>query len=137
MSKKKTKEVRAQDTWLKNLHYDAWLEWTINNACNLHCDYCWFNLGEDDYLAKEDSLEEISGFFCAKGSNEINLVLLRKALNKADKVFRVGLTAGEPFLVPNIVDACAEITEKHFLSINTNLISDKIEDFAERINPRE
>ncbi|MCX5700991.1 MAG: hypothetical protein NTZ63_05570 [Candidatus Omnitrophica bacterium] len=136
MSKKKTKEDLYQHTWLKNLHYDVWLEWTINNACNLHCAYCWFNLGEDGYLAKESIPEGISSFFYAKGSNKINLALLRKALNRADKVFRISLTGGEPFLLSNIIDVCFEITKKHFFSTNSNLISDKIKDFSERIDPK-
>jgi MoaA/NifB/PqqE/SkfB family radical SAM enzyme len=65
----------------------------------------------------------------------INIPALVNSLNKAKKIFRVGFSCGEPFLVLNIIEACAKITEKHFVSFNTNLISGDIKKFSEKINP--
>lgn len=54
-------------------------------------------------------------------------------LNQTNKIFRIGFTGGEPFLCSNIVDACVEITKKHYISF-TNLISKNIKGFFEKID---
>jgi len=56
-------------------------------------------------------------------------------LNETGKTFRVGFTGGEPFLIPNILEAARALTKKHFISINTHLTSSKIKEFAEAIPP--
>jgi len=49
----------------------------------------------------------------------------------------IGFTGfGEPFLIPNIVEAVKEITHKHYVIFNTNLTSSKIKEFAETIDPK-
>jgi len=66
----------------------------------------------------------------------IDIPNLIKTLDKTGKVFRISFTGGgEPFLVRNIVDACVEITKKHYVSFNTNLTSQKIEEFCHKVNP--
>jgi len=69
-------------------------------------------------------------------SKAIDSLALKNALDKTNKIFMINLTGGEPFLIPNIVDVCAEITKKHLLYINTNLVSEKIKEFTERIDPQ-
>jgi organic radical activating enzyme len=134
-------------------YYDAWLGWTVNYKCNLHCVYCWYSLKEDSYLAKDNSylrrslsrllqIGVVSAIKIAWSqrrhnlSEAIDISALRKALNKTNKIYKFSFTGGEPFLVPNIIDACAEITKKHFLSISTNLTSGKISEFVEKIDPQ-
>jgi len=64
-----------------------------------------------------------------------NISALKNTLNDSNKIYRINFTGGEPFLVPNIVEACIELTKKHFISFNTNLTSKKVKEFAEKINP--
>ncbi len=66
----------------------------------------------------------------------INIPALINSLEKAKKTFRIHFTGGEPFLIPNLVDASVEITKKHFVYVTTNLITGKTMEFAEKINPQ-
>lgn len=100
--------------------YDAWLHWSVTNRCNLRCNYC------------------ISGYPKERNAElrEINIPALLGALKRANKVFKIGLTGGgEPFLVPNLIEACEAITERHYILLLTNLTSPRVKEFARRINP--
>ncbi len=55
-------------------------------------------------------------------------------LKKTGKTFRISFTGGEPFLVPNFIEACKAITQKHFVSINTHCSSNKVVEFAKLIS---
>ncbi len=66
----------------------------------------------------------------------INISALINSLEKAKKTFKISFTGGEPFLIPNLVDASVEITKKHFVSLDTNLITGKTMEFAEKISPQ-
>ena len=99
-------------------NYDAWLQWNVTNRCNLECEYC-FSVPP-------------------KPNNDIppiRISELIQTLNKSGKIFRIGFTGGEPFLIPNFVEAVQAISEKHFISINTNLTLPSVKLFAEKINP--
>jgi MoaA/NifB/PqqE/SkfB family radical SAM enzyme len=65
----------------------------------------------------------------------IDIARLLKTLDQTGLIFRISFTGGEPFLVPNLVEACEAIAQKHFLSFNTNLTSPRIPEFANRISP--
>lgn len=100
-------------------NYDVWLCWTITNRCNLNCEYC------SNLSAKNTGR-----------TFEINIPKLIKSLDKTEKIYKISFTGGgEPFLVPNLVEACRELTKKHYISLLTNLVSPKIKEFAEKINP--
>jgi MoaA/NifB/PqqE/SkfB family radical SAM enzyme len=96
--------------------YDAWLHWNISSQCNFDCNYCF---GKTPFIKQT--------------INSIDVKKLIKTLNQNNKIFRISFTGGEPFLIPNIVDACASITERHFISLNSNLILPGIEKFAKLI----
>jgi len=98
---------------------DAWLQWSLSYRCNFDCTYCYFS-------SKTRMTAELL---------KINIPSLIKTLNKTKKIFRISFTGGEPFLVPNLVEACTKITKKHQISIDTNLSCNKIKEFAEKINP--
>jgi MoaA/NifB/PqqE/SkfB family radical SAM enzyme len=70
------------------------------------------------------------------GIAPIRVPALIKSLEKTGKVFRIGFTGGEPFLIPNFVEACAALTKKHFISLNTNFITGETAEFAGKINPQ-
>ncbi|KKU13899.1 MAG: Radical SAM domain protein [Parcubacteria group bacterium GW2011_GWC2_45_7] len=100
--------------------YDAWLHWSLTDKCNLRCNYC---------IAGSPSKKNA-------GLSEINIPALLGTLKRTNKIFRIGLTGGgEPFLVPNFVEACEAITERHYILLLTNLTSSRVKEFAKRINP--
>jgi MoaA/NifB/PqqE/SkfB family radical SAM enzyme len=65
----------------------------------------------------------------------INVEALLKTLDETNLVFRINILGGEAFILPNIVEACERISEKHFLSFNTNLITPKFREFINRADP--
>jgi hypothetical protein len=71
----------------------------------------------------------------SKSCYRIDIPALMNTLNKSKKIFRIGFTAGEPFLVSNITKACAKITNNHFVSFTTNLVSGDIRNFIKMIDP--
>ncbi|MFX0023949.1 MAG: radical SAM protein [Candidatus Hermodarchaeota archaeon] len=104
---------------LRNPQYDAWLFWAPTYQCNLDCDYCFL----------EPATRHISNHY------NINISALKKTLNCSNKIYRITFSGGEPFLASNIVEACIELTRKHFIAFNSNLTSKKVKEFAEKINP--
>jgi MoaA/NifB/PqqE/SkfB family radical SAM enzyme len=100
--------------------HDAWLHWSVTDRCNLNCHYC---ISFDSDAKTHDEIFKI------------DIPALIKTLDKTNKVFRIGFVGGEPFLIPNIVEACTEITKKHYISFNTNLTSSNIKEFSKKINP--
>lgn len=66
----------------------------------------------------------------------INIPALIRTLEETNKIFHISFGGSEPFLVPNIIDACIEITRRHFISVITNLTLGNIKEFAEKIDPK-
>jgi len=104
---------------MKEEDYDVWLHWYITYRCNLDCKYC---------LNKPKGITDMN-------ISEVDVTSMIKMLDATKKIFKIGFTGGEPFLVPNIIEACEELTKKHYVSFNTNLTCQKIKEFAERIDP--
>jgi len=105
----------------KKVNYDVWLHWNVTTRCNMNCQYCF------EFNSKNKQSGKIP---------EINIPALIKTLDKTNKIFRINFVGGEPFLVPNIIEACVEITKKNYISLNTNLTSTKFKEFSEKINPK-
>ncbi len=102
---------------MNNSKYDAWLHWNVTNRCNLKCEYC--------FSVPPKPKNDV---------NRINISKLLATLEKTDKTFRIGFTGGEPFLVPNFVEAVKSITKKHFVTINSNLTLPTVKDFGIKIH---
>jgi MoaA/NifB/PqqE/SkfB family radical SAM enzyme len=92
------------------------ITWQINKKCNFQCEYCfqWKN---------------------NKPLSPISPVNLSKSIDFLDKECLIHITGGEPFLEKNIIDICEEITRKHYISLNTNLSTKNIYDYADIIDP--
>lgn len=96
--------------------YDKWLIWDFDGFCNLNCEYCNESKASDGTARKIDTSS------------------LLKALK--GNTYRINFSGGgEPFLIDNFIDACKSITADHFISMNTNLTSVKVREFAENIKP--
>ncbi|AMK09927.1 MoaA/NifB/PqqE/SkfB family radical SAM enzyme [Pseudodesulfovibrio indicus] len=92
--------------------------WNMTRKCNFRCEYCYFPHDNTPVTETLDA-ERISGFLDATG-----------------KPWKVGLTGGEPFIYPGIIDICETLTRNHVIGIDTNLsVSSKVREFAERIDP--
>lgn len=91
--------------------FDAFFHWHVTYNCNMFCHYC--SLFPDN---KERDFEEKK-----RPARPINISAMMNSLEATGKKFLISLTGGEPFLVPNMVEACAELTKKHFVCFNTNL----------------
>lgn len=102
------------------MEYDVFANWEINKFCNFRCEYC-FNPDETKQNLEykgHDIKKAIDGF------------------NKVGPVFLIHISGGEPFLQPNFVELCDGLTKKHYISINTNLSTKNIYDFAEQIDSK-
>ena len=100
--------------------YDVWLHWLVNDVCNLSCSYC-----NSDHRLKKYKPKAL-----------IDTKALIRTLRQTNKIFHISFSGGgEPFLVPNIIDACAALTERHYISLITNLTSKRIRKFSQTINP--
>ena len=113
---------------LRNPPYNAWLLLVTSYQCNLGCDYCVAGLARKLVMGDKPSELDVK-------THNINISAIKKTLNDSNKIYRINFTGGEPFLTPNIVEACIELTKKHFIAFSTNLTSKKVEEFAEKVNP--
>ena len=102
--------------------YDAWLHWYVTNRCFLDCDYCGTNQ---------------SGLRSKGDVEPIRTDALLRTLEATGMTFRISFTGGgEPFMVPNLLEACREIVKKHYVSFNSNMAHKNAGPFFEAIDPR-
>ena len=81
---------------MKKPPYDFWLHWYLSDRCYMTCAYCsgWQH-----------------GDLAYKPISTINIPELIATLDKTGLIFRISFTGGgEPFLVPNLTEACLELT---------------------------
>ncbi len=92
------------------------ITWHINDNCNFRCDYChtWLS---------------------SKTQEPIKVSRLSEGLRTLGNDWVFLISGGEPFLEPNFIEICQELTKKHFLALNTNLSLNNIYDFADQVDP--
>jgi len=95
-------------------------DWLLNDACNLKCLYC-FGSG----TAKP----------ARAGRRRVDPARYLDFFNATGKIWRLHLTGGEPFLYPGFVELCNVLSRGHLLSLNSNLSSARVRDFAETVDP--
>ena len=92
--------------------------WNMTRKCNFRCEYCYFPHDNTPVTETLDA-ERIAAFLDATG-----------------QTWKVGLTGGEPFIYPGIVDICEILTRNHVIGVDTNLsASSRVRKFCERIDP--
>jgi MoaA/NifB/PqqE/SkfB family radical SAM enzyme len=100
--------------------WDWEFDWHLTNRCNFFCEYCHPQIR---YVLNKKHLDEPPP------------AMVVERFNALDKVCLVHMSGGEPFEFPGFVDLCVGLSERHYISINTNLTSSDIGDFADRVPP--
>jgi MoaA/NifB/PqqE/SkfB family radical SAM enzyme len=100
-----------------DFRYTPMITWKISKVCNFDCAYC-FNQKPDLQNLKPVSIETLS-----------------EGLDRLKNDWLIHISGGEPFLEKNFIDICRTITNKHYLSLNSNLSTRNVYDFAENISP--
>ena len=99
--------------------FDVIADWALNKVCNFSCPYCFVPAKEKRETAK-------------KGHDVQEIV---SAFDNSGKIWLVHMSGGEPFLHPDFIGLCKGLTEKHYISVNTNLSSSLVYDFCDHIDP--
>jgi MoaA/NifB/PqqE/SkfB family radical SAM enzyme len=97
--------------------FDIEADWTLNLLCNYDCDYCFSRASTEHPLVGRLSPEQYLDFFDSTG-----------------KVWLLHLTGGEPFLHREFVRLCRTLTSRHYISVNSNLSSPRVRDFAAEVD---
>lgn len=99
-------------------NYNKSMIWNMTKNCNFQCSYCYFPHTNE------------------KITNPISDNTILSFLNEANDTWLVGMTGGEPFLYPDFISLCEQITQKHYIGIDTNLsLSTQVKAFAKKISP--
>ncbi len=108
--------------YLNPTHDGPMMSWVLNQRCNFTCDYCFYT---KNYLSKEHP-------DCGRYSPGH----ITDCFDRTNKQWWIYMNGGEPFLYPDFIDLCNQLTQNHYISINTNLSTSNCLEFAERINPK-
>lgn len=101
--------------YISRLHNTISLNWHINYECNFACEYC----------NQVKNRSNFKPFDCDQ---------FNRVFSETDLSFSVHMSGGEPFLYPDFIQICKIITQKHWVSINTNLSTENVYEFADIIN---
>jgi MoaA/NifB/PqqE/SkfB family radical SAM enzyme len=108
------------------LPYDAWLMFDLADVCNLRCSYC---------------ISDSPGFPAPKvNEGKVPLIQIERVVQTLDATsltFKIVFAGGgEPLLIPNLVDTCVALTQKHYVALHTNLTFPRVvRDFVARVDP--
>jgi GT2 family glycosyltransferase/organic radical activating enzyme len=95
--------------------------WHLNEACNFNCPYC--------VLDTVDVFHPDEHPFCGAHTPEH----ISSCFDRTGKKWRIHMSGGEPFLYPEFIGLCTQLTNNHMLSINTNLSTDNVFSWADVI----
>ena len=99
--------------------YDIEADWILLSGCNFRCHYCYWSI-ESLSMRPPDlaEYEKVATFF-----------------DNSQLTWLLHITGGEPFLISNFIRLCEALTRHHFISVNTNLSLNRINDFIKYISP--
>jgi len=100
------------------MRYDIEADWHLLDTCNYRCSYCFFSA---EFLGH--SLPAATPEDWQRGFETTGLTWL------------LHMTGGEPTVYPRFAELCAGLTERHIISINTNLSRPSILAFGEAVDP--
>jgi MoaA/NifB/PqqE/SkfB family radical SAM enzyme len=101
------------------MRYDIEADWHLLDTCNYRCAYCF---------SKEDRLGSKLRRFASNGA-------WRQAFDATGLTWLLHLTGGEPTIYPDFTDFCARLTERHFISFNSNLSNRCVRTFGQSVDP--
>jgi MoaA/NifB/PqqE/SkfB family radical SAM enzyme len=101
------------------VRYDIEADWLLFRTCNYRCDYCF--LSERSLGEKVEVLASPAEW--------------RAAFDRTGKTWLLHITGGEPSHYPDFAELAALLTERHFISLNSNLTGASMPAFAARIDP--
>jgi len=107
---------------IKKEGHDIEADWVITEACNFNCFYCSINKDQNKFAHntnKHVPAERIINFVKNSGLK-----------------WSIHFTGGEPFIYPDFVKLCKELTNENIININTNLSQQNVVEFSEIIDPR-
>lgn len=102
-----------------NLHYDVEADWNLLYTCNFRCNYCFFP-------------PQILGSKLQIHSDPDGWA---RAFESTQRTWLLHITGGEPTIYPRFPELCARLSERHFLSINSNLSHSSIEGLIDLVDP--
>lgn len=94
------------------------ISWNINNICNFRCGYC------NNWRTNN-----------SRKHQDIDLIELKKGFDSIGKDWIIHISGGEPFLRKDFISICEMISKNHFISLNTNLSTPNVNEFADKIDP--
>lgn len=99
--------------------YDIEADWILLSSCNFRCHYCyWPNESLSSRPPVLPEVEKVAAFF-----------------DDSQLTWLLHITGGEPFVLHDFAKLCGLLTRHHFISINTNLSLDRINDFINHVSP--
>jgi MoaA/NifB/PqqE/SkfB family radical SAM enzyme len=101
------------------MQYDVEADFVLLTTCNFRCSYCFIPVADLSIKLRVHATNEA----------------WQEAFDATGRRWLIHLTGGEPFLYPNFVDLCARLSQRHHVSINSNLAHASIEKFAGTIDP--
>ena len=96
--------------------FDIEASWLLNLLCNFECAYCSSRAPIEHPLVGRLTPEQYLDFFDSTG-----------------KTWMIHFTGGEPFFHPDFLRLCQTLTSRHYISINSNLSSPRVRDFAANV----
>ena len=101
------------------IKYDIMADWTLNRFCNFSCPYCYVPIKHRrDITYKGNNIQRIINSF-----------------NNSGKTWLIHMSGGEPFFQHDFVELCESLTQKHYITINTNLSRQSVYTFCEKLDP--
>jgi MoaA/NifB/PqqE/SkfB family radical SAM enzyme len=102
------------------MEHDIEGDWLLFTTCNYRCDYCFLS---ERALGRKVVVQATPAEW-------------RAAFERTGKTWLLHMTGGEPTHYPDLVELCAALTQRHTISLNSNLTGPAILDFAARIDPQ-
>jgi MoaA/NifB/PqqE/SkfB family radical SAM enzyme len=101
------------------MNYNVEADWHLLETCNYRCGYCFF--GAETLGSKLRTFASPQGW--------------KSAFDATGDIWLLHMTGGEPSIYPDFVELCESLSERHYISINSNLTHSSLDSFARRINP--
>jgi len=87
--------------------FDIIADWVLNTYCNFSCPYCYVSLKDRIHFSQ----------------NGIDAGRIVSSFDASAKKWLVHMSGREPFFYPDFYQLMQSLTERHYISMNTNLSS--------------